>query len=87
MKARIYDFYTDIFPTLEEVEELCRPGAGAETCSWLILGGKGFECCCLHKPLALIDRKDRGEMIAMRDGCEKVYTFNPLGRGLVEVEF
>lgn len=82
MKAIIHDFYTDIFPTDDEVQELCRPGAGSDTCSWLMVGEGGWECCCLHKPHSLLVRHLNGEMVAMRDGCDKVHNFSPMELGL-----
>lgn len=77
MKAIIHDFSTNIFPTDDEVKEHCRPGAGADTCSWLTMSPKGWECVCLDKPGYLMDRRDKGQMTAMRDGCDKVNAFNP----------
>lgn len=87
MKALVKDFSTDIVPTDEEVRELCKPGQGADTCSWLIMGANGFECCCHNKPHALLDRRSKGQMIAMRDGCDKVKEFSPLGIGMGEHSF
>lgn len=72
MKAKVYDFYTDIFPTDEEVKELCKPGEGVNTCSWLLMSSKGWECCCLNKPISLVNRRKLKTMTAMRDGCDKV---------------
>jgi hypothetical protein len=85
MKAMVYDFHTDIYPTDEDVKELCRPGAGADTCSWLMIGPKGWECCCLNKPAILMERRENGSMVAQRDGCDKVYGFVPTRLG--EIEF
>lgn len=85
MKAIVYDFHTDIYPTNEEVKELCRPGKEADTCSWLLMGSNGWECCCLNKPPYLISRREKGEMRALRDGCNKVHNFIPLKCG--EVDF
>ena len=79
MKAIVHSWYTDVFPTDEEVKEICKPGAGADTCSWLLMGPNGWECCCLNKNHSIVNRREKGEMIAMRDGCEKVKNFNPLG--------
>lgn len=84
MKAIISDDYTDIFPTNNEVTELCRPGAGADTCIWLIMGARGWECCCKHRPWSLLDRWKKGETNAKRDGCDKVESFHPFGMELGE---
>jgi len=79
MKAIVEDWYTDIFPTDEEVKEFCKPGQGANTCIWLIMAPTGWECCCMHRPSALLDRWERGLTNAKRDGCDKVNHFNPAG--------
>ncbi len=79
MKAIVYDWYTDIYLTGEEVKQLCRPGQGTDTCSWLLVGVNGFECSYLHKPHVLMERRDKKQMVAMRDGCERVKRFNPFG--------
>ncbi len=86
MTAIIGDWTTSIRPAAEEVNEMCRPGAGADTCAWLVCGAGGFECTYYNKPWALVDRFKRGETAAKRDGCEKVKAFSPLGLG-GEVEF
>ena len=85
MKAKIYGWHTDIFPTNEEVQDLCKPGAGADSCSWLTMGSTGWVCCYDHKPYSLIKRRESGKMVAMRDGCEKVKNFNPVGRKIYDV--
>ena len=87
MKAIIDAWHTDIFPTNEEVKELCKPGAGADTCSWLVMAPTGWECLCLHRPFAISDRRDKGTIVAMRDGCDKVNNFNPCGKGEGEITF
>lgn len=79
MKAIVHDFHTDIFPTDEEVKELCRPGQGADTCSWLLVGSKGWECCCLNKHPVLVERHEKKTMVALRDGCDRVNNFHPTG--------
>ena len=80
MRANVHDWYTDMYPTDDEVKELCKPGAGADTCSWLLMSPSGWECCCLHKNPTLAERHSKGEMVAMRDGCDKVNNFNPIGK-------
>jgi len=71
MKAIVEDFYTTIFPTTDEIKELCRPGEGANTCVWLVAGIKGFECLLHNKPHPLLKRWQEGLTVAKRDGCEK----------------
>ena len=75
MKAIVYDFYTDIFLNTEEVTEHCKPGEGDNTCVWLTCGSNGWQCCKYHKPFQLIDRLEKGETTAKRDGCDKVNNF------------
>lgn len=87
MRAVIQDWYTDIFLSGDEVKEHCKPGMGADTCSWLLVGSQGFECSYKHKSLAVIKRRDAGKMVAMRDGCDKVKEFVPSDHGMGEVEF
>lgn len=81
MKAQVADFHTDVFLSVGEVEEYCKPGQGADTCSWLVMASEGWRCFCLHKsalPSVLRRRKD-GTMVAMRDGCDKVNNLQVLG--------
>lgn len=86
MRAVVYDWYTEVFPTAEEIRELCRPGAGADTCVWLVAGPDGMECTCLNKPYLLSKRHSDGLTVAKRDGCDKVKDFEPAGKS-GEVEF
>jgi len=85
MKAIVYDWYTDIFPTKEEIKIHCGIGQGADCCIWLIVGSQ-FECCCLHRPHTLLDRWEKGLTVAKRDGCDKVNNFSPTGKS-GEIEF
>lgn len=89
MKAWVYDSYTSIFPNDDEVRELCRPGAGAETCVWLMFSRR-WECCYYDRRginligESLEERWRKGLTVAKRDGCDKVKEFNPAGKsGLV----
>ena len=77
MKIVVHDFYTEAFPTVDEVKELCRPGEGANTCSWLVCGMNGFECLYYNKPIYLVNRRENGTMSALRDGCDKTRNFEP----------
>lgn len=79
MKVYISGWHTDGFPTDEEVVKLCKPGEGADTCVWLVAGGNGFQCTCLHKNWSLMERFDDGLTIAKRDGCDFMNNFNPVG--------
>jgi len=71
MEVKVSDWHTDIIPTDEEVKRLCKPGAGADTCIWLVMSPKGWECVLNHKPHALVDRFLKGETTAKRDGCKE----------------
>ncbi len=86
MKVIPHEFTTDIILIPEEMKHLCKPGEGAETCIWLVLGSKGFECACLNKPHLLYERWKKGETVAKRDGCEFVDNINPMELGLGEHE-
>ncbi len=78
MRAEIEGWYTLIFLTDEEVKELCRPGTGADTCIWLVMGQKGWECCYHDRRgvnligETLEERLQKGLTVAKRDGCDKV---------------
>lgn len=62
----------------EEVKRLCRPGEGADTCIWVVVGGRGFECLYFNRRAVsltgeiLEDRWRAGLTVAKRDGCEEV---------------
>jgi len=63
---------------IEEVKRLCRPGAGADTCIWLVSGKGGFDCLFYNRRAPsltgeiLEDRWKAGLTVAKRDGCEEV---------------
>lgn len=67
--------------TTDEVKKLCRPGEGADTCIWLVAGGKGFECLYYNREAVsltgerLVDRWEAGRTVAKRDGCEEIRAF------------
>lgn len=88
MKVDVHDWYTDITLTPEEMKHLCKPGMGAETCIWLVLGAGGFECSCLHRNSSLADRWEKGETVAKWDGCDFVNNIDPteLDSGEHEIE-
>ena len=57
--------------TDEEVERLCRPGEGANTCSWIVIGRHGFECTIHDKHPVILRRLAAGTFRAKRDGCDE----------------
>lgn len=66
----------------EEVRELCRPGAGADTCIWLVSGDEGLECLYFNRAEGrnlygetLEKRWKAGKTVAKRDGCRMVIEF------------
>lgn len=62
----------------EEVMRLCRPGAGADTCIWLVVGTEGFECLYYNRGgtnllgETLEQRWREGKTVAKRDGCPEI---------------
>lgn len=78
MKIVDRDGYKTIHLDIEEVKRLCRPGEGADTCIWLVVGGEGFECLYYHKDAeslvgdTLVERWRKGLTVAKRDGCDEV---------------
>jgi hypothetical protein len=75
MKAIIHDWHTQVFPTKDEVEKLCKPGCGADTCVWLTLGRNGMECMNFNREI-LLERVRSGSMKAKREGCKEINKFN-----------
>lgn len=69
--------YTAIYLDKDEVMRLCRPGAGPDTCIWLVVGAEGFECFYYHKDASnlvgdtLVERWRAGKTVAKRDGCDE----------------
>ena len=87
MKAIVYDAHTDIFPTDEEVKQVCKMGQGAECCVWLTVDARGFVCRAMNKPGILMDRFRDGKTGAKRDGCDIIRNWSPLGlEGEVEIQ-
>lgn len=70
--------YTAILLDSEEVKRLCRPGAGADTCIWLVVGADGFECLYYSRDVpnltgqTLKERWQKGLTVAKRDGCDEI---------------
>ena len=81
MKAIVYEYHTEIFPTTEEAKSICKIGQDAETCIFLTISGYGWECHAHNKMpiVSLIERSERGETSAQRQGCERVLAWSPLG--------
>ncbi|MBA7589022.1 hypothetical protein ES708_31095 [subsurface metagenome] len=80
MKVRIVEGKYLVSLKKEEMLRLCRPGAGADTCIWLVVGAEGFECLyfCREVPNllgeTLKDRWEAGKTVAKRDGCPEIET-------------
>jgi len=66
------DFGTAIYLDEHEFKKLCRPGAGADTCIWAMVGSKGLECGYSNRHPELVRRWKAGETVAKRDGCDVV---------------
>lgn len=73
MKVAKYESYTEILPTKEEVEELCRAG---DLCIWLV---NNCECMYYNRPDILVSKHRDGDTVGKRDGCDKVRSFDPSG--------
>lgn len=63
----------------EEAMRLCRPGAGPDTCIWLVMGEHGFECLYYNRDEGrnllgetLEERWKKGLTVAKRDGCDEI---------------
>jgi hypothetical protein len=53
----------------DDLQTHCKIGQGADTCIWLLIGGKGFECHFHERPSFILAARDN--MTAKRDGCER----------------
>jgi hypothetical protein len=57
--------------TQKHVKEICKLRGGIGTCSFLIMGEKGFECSKGTTYEACIQRRiNEGSMVAKGDNCE-----------------
>jgi len=79
MRVEKKETHIEIFLDREEAIKLCRPGAGADTCIWLVVSGKGFECLYYYRQEGrnllgetLEERWKKGLTVAKRDGCNVV---------------
>ena len=89
MKAVVYDSYTEIFPNDEEINTYCKMGQGADCCVFLVVSGKGFECCYYNRTSIgdLLERARAGLTNARREGCDTVKNFDPTDKqGEVEIK-
>ena len=71
----------------EEALRLCRPGAGADTCIWVVVGKDGFECLYFNRDEGhnlegetLEERWKAGKTVAKRDGCDEIKSIETIGR-------
>ena len=83
----VHGWHTNIYPTAEEITELCKPGEGDNTCINLVCGPDGFECLAYNQS-QLPDHMMEGKGHAKRNGCEFIKTVSPvkLGKGKHEVD-
>ena len=79
MRVEQREDHTAVLLERDEVIRLCKPGADADTCIWLVIGGDdGFECLyyCRNVPnlhgQTLEDRWKKGLTVAKRDGCDEI---------------
>jgi hypothetical protein len=68
--------------TNEEALRLCRPGFGADTCIWLVIGPEGWECIYYNRAeginlagKTMEQRWKAGKTVAKRDGCNEIKEF------------
>ena len=89
MKAVVHGSYTDIFPNDEEINTHCKMGQGADCCIFLVVSGKGFECCYYNRSSIgnMLVRARAGLTNARREGCDTVKNFDPSGKpGEVDIK-
>ena len=59
----------------EEVDIHCKPGAGADTCKYLVMSPNGFKCEFQNMNFLIgLSNRDK-PMVAQRDGCDRVNTW------------
>ncbi len=74
-RGRIFDLEPS------EVNELCRPGKGADTCVWLVFGPLKFNCLFFNRRVPsltgeiLEDRWKAGLTVSKRDGCDEIHKY------------
>ena len=47
MKVIIGEYSSEVFPTNEDVQDICKVGQGADTCMFLTMGSTGWQCVAL----------------------------------------
>ena len=63
----------------EHLKNVCLLGAGSLTCSYLGMGGQGFECLKRTQFQGIIDRRRAERQIrAMGDNCSGPPEFQPI---------
>lgn len=72
MRTEVNGDIVILWPTKEEVKELCRPGEGKDTCIWLMSSEGGLECDFFNRPIPLFKQWARGLTSAQRSGCDPV---------------
>ncbi len=55
-----------------DIKRLCKPGEMANTCIWVLVGLKGFECSYYNRPKGLVSRWRQGLTNAKRNGCDEI---------------
>lgn len=80
MRKYVGDFNTILYLEGKEPEEICKLGQGEKCCPFLVVGGKGFECCKMNYPFntAIYDRIEKGTMNAKGEGCDWDKTFSSI---------
>ena len=64
--------------TKKQAEEICKIGKGTQTCSFLMMGGNGFECAKQTSfESAILVRRNAGKMNAMGNNCSGPPDFEP----------
>ena len=81
MKAKINSSMMsmqEVFIVIESQEEVyahCKPGAGTDTCKYLVMSPDGFQCEFQNISFLMkLEQRER-PMIAQRDGCDRVNTW------------
>jgi len=85
---RIHSDGKTIFLNAEEVKKLCRPGAGADTCIWLVSRAEEFACIYYNRAAqsstgeSIEEMWKKGLTVAKRDGCDVVRSLERKLKGL-----
>lgn len=69
-----------LVPDGDHLQQVCRPGAGSQTCAYLMLSNAGFQCAKGGVAQMYIDlRLAEGTMKAIGDNCSGPPNFTPPG--------